>query len=78
MKKYLIGALSALALGVAGLSLAPAAPASPLQGALCEMVDIFSFGPMCEAYQACSEYPDAPACQSTPSSTEPTTRYTQP
>jgi hypothetical protein len=66
MRKYLIALLSVLAVGVAGLSLAPAASAGPF----CSAIDIF-LGPMCEAYQECSNNPDACEQYAPPPSTEP-------
>jgi hypothetical protein len=59
----LIGALSTLAIGVAGLSSAPAASASgPSNWPLCGSLSLFS-DDECDAMKYCWNHADDPACQ---------------
>lgn len=55
MRKYLIALLSGLALGVAGLSLAPAASAGPF----CDFFDVAGLCEVRDAVKACDAYPQA-------------------
>lgn len=54
MKKYLVGGLVALALGLAGLSVAPTAPAGPY----CDFFDIAGLCDVRDAVKACSDAPE--------------------
>jgi hypothetical protein len=73
MRKYLIGGLTALALGVGGLSVAPAASAGPY----CDFFDVAGLCDVRDAVKACDAYPQACA-EYTPPTVSPSPRQYAP
>lgn len=73
MRNFLIGGLTALALGVGGLSVAPAASAGPF----CDFFDVAGLCDVRDAVKACDAYPQACA-EYTPPTVPPSPRQYAP
>lgn len=71
MRKYLIGGLTVLALGVGGLSVAPAASAGPF----CDFFDVAGLCDVRDAIKACDAAPKACADYTPPTVSPPTRPY---